>query len=87
MVKFLVEMGQPTFSVVLPSKQDEKINGVLLAKLRNVGKKIQVTSLRVHNFSIRSSMGNGKPEKVMCDHGLVVTFAVYSSSLNGRKSF
>ena len=45
MVKFLVEMGQPTFSVVLPSKQDEKINGVLLAKLRNVGKKYKLQVL------------------------------------------
>ena len=23
-------------------------------------------------------MGNGKPENVMCDHSLVVTFAVYT---------
>lgn len=86
MVKFLVEMGQPTFSVVLPSKQDEKINGVTLNKLRNVWKKYQL-QVTLDNFSIRSSMGNGKPENVMCGHGLVVTFAVYSSSLNGRKSF
>ena len=45
MVKFLVEMGQPTFSVVLPSKQDEKVNGVSLNKLRNVRKKYQLQVL------------------------------------------
>lgn len=45
MVKFLVEMGQPTFSVVLPSKQDEQMNGVLLAKLRNVRKQCQLQVL------------------------------------------
>ena len=48
---------------------------------------MSAASLTLDTFSIRSSMGNGKPEKGMCDHGLVVTFAVYSSSLNGRKSF
>ena len=45
MVKFLVEMGQPTFSVVVPSKQDEQMNGVLLARLRNVRKQCQLQVL------------------------------------------
>ena len=48
---------------------------------------MSATSLTLDTFSIRSSIGNGKPENVMCDHGLVVTFVVYSSRLNGQKSF
>ena len=88
MVKFLVEMGQPTFSVVLPSKQDEKINGVSLNKLRNVWKKYQLQVL--HSITLVSGLPwetANLSSKDMCDHGLAVTFAVYSSSLNGRKSF
>ena len=48
---------------------------------------MSATSLTLDTFSIRSSIGNGKPENVMGDHGLVVTFADYSSRLNSRKSF
>ena len=48
---------------------------------------MSATSLTLDTFSIGSSIGNGKPENVMGDHGLVVTFADYSSPLNSRKSF